>query len=194
MVKNILFFGDSLTAGYGLLNVSLESLPALIQAKINAEGLPYHVINAGVSGETSAGGLGRIDLLLTRPVDIFVLELGANDILRNIPPQTTASNLQAIVRKVKAKHPQAELVLLGMQLPQWVPGAFAAAFREVFKQVARTNQMTLVPFLLDGVAGIAHLNLRDGLHPTAAGYKIIADKVWPVIKPLLIKVDKSSEN
>ena len=191
MVKNILFFGDSLTAGYGLLNVSIESLPALIQAKIKDEGLPYQVINAGISGETSAGGLARIDLLLTRPIDVFVLELGANDILRNIPPQTTASNLQAIVRKVRAKHPQAKLVLLGMQLPQWVPGAFAAAFREVFKEVAQINQMTFVPFLLDGVAGIAHLNLRDGLHPTAAGYSIIADKVWPVIRPLLVKVDKS---
>ena len=184
-MKNILFFGDSLTAGYGLLNVSLESLPALIQAKILAEKLPYHVINAGVSGETSAGGLARIDLLLNKPIDIFVLELGANDILRGIPPQTTAANLQAIVNKVKAKFPQAKLVLLGMELPAWIPGAFAGAFRAVFSHVASKNQMILVPFLLDGVAGVAHLNLRDGLHPTAAGYQIIAGKVWPVIRPLL---------
>jgi acyl-CoA thioesterase-1 len=184
-LKNILFFGNSLTAGYGLLNVSLESLPALIQSKILAEKLPYHVINAGVSGETSAGGLARIDLLLNKPIDIFVLELGANDILRGIPPQTTAANLQAIVNKVKAKFPQAKLVLLGMELPAWIPGAFAGAFRAVFSQVASKNQMTLVPFLLDGVAGVAHLNLRDGLHPTAAGYQIIAGKVWPVIRPLL---------
>jgi len=190
-LKNILFFGDSLTAGYGLLNVSLESLPALIQAKILADKLPYYVINAGVSGETSAGGLARIDLLLTKPVDVFVLELGANDILRGIPPQTTAANLQAIVNKVKARYPQAKLVLLGMELPQWIPGAFAGAFRAVFKQIAQANRMAFVPFLLDGVAGIAHLNLRDGLHPTAAGYQIIAGKVWPVIRLLLNEVDES---
>ena len=193
-MKNILFFGDSLTAGYGLLNVSLESLPALIQAKILAEKLPYQVINAGVSGETSVGGLARIDLLLNKSVDVFVLELGANDILRGIPPQTTASNLQAIIDKVKAHHPQAKMVLLGMELPQWIPGAFAGAFRAVFKQVAQHNQMAFVPFLLDGVAGIAHLNLHDGLHPTAAGYQIIANKVWPVIRPLLNNVDESTKS
>ena len=190
-MKNILFFGDSLTAGYGLMNASLESLPALIQARVIAEKLPYHVINAGVSGDTTAGGLARIDLLLKQPVDIFVLELGANDILRGIPPQTTAHNLQAIVNKVKAKYPQAKLVLLGMELPGWIPGAFVASFRAVFAGVANANQMTFVPFLLNGVAGIAHLNLRDGLHPTATGYRIIADKIWPVIKPLLKPVPDS---
>jgi acyl-CoA thioesterase-1 len=184
-LKNILFFGDSLTAGYGLLNVSLESLPALIQGKIMQDKLAYHVINAGVSGETSAGGLARIDLLLNQPLDVFVLELGANDILRGIPPKTTANNLQAIINKVKGKYPNAKMVLLGMELPGWIPGAFVAAFRTVFSQVAKDNQMAFVPFLLEGVAGIAHLNLRDGLHPTAAGYKIIADKVWPTIRPLL---------
>jgi acyl-CoA thioesterase-1 len=193
-LKNILFFGDSLTAGYGLLNVSLESLPALIQAKILAEKLPYHVINAGVSGETSAGGLARIDLLLNKPLDVFILELGANDILRGITPQSTAGNLQAIINKVKARHPQAKMALLGMELPQWIPGAFAGAFRAVFKQVAQANGMTFVPFLLDGVAGVAHLNLRDGLHPTAAGYQIIADKVWPILRPLLKNVDESTKS
>lgn len=193
-MKNILFFGDSLTAGYGLLNVSLESLPALIQAKIMAGKLPYHVINAGVSGETSAGGLARIDLLLNKPVDVFVLELGANDILRGIPPQTTANNLQAIVNKVKAKYPQVKMALLGMELPQWIPGAFAGTFRAVFKQVAQANHMAFVPFLLDGVAGVAHLNLRDGLHPTAAGYKIIANNVWPVIRSLLNEADENIES
>ncbi len=184
-MKNILFFGDSLTAGYGLVNVTLESLPALIQGYITQEKLPYHVINAGVSGETSAGGLVRINLLLHQPIDVFILELGANDILRGIPPQTTAANLQAIVNKVKAKHPQAKLVMLGMELPGWIPGQFAAAFRLVFSQVAQANQMTFVPFLLDGVAGIAHLNLHDGLHPTATGYQVIAQKIWPVLQPLL---------
>lgn len=168
-----------------MLNVSLESLPALIQARIKAENLPYQVINAGVSGETSMAGLARIDTLLHQPIDVFILELGANDILRGIPPQATAYNLQAIVDKVRAKHPQAKMVMLGMELPGWVPGAFVAAFRSVFAKVAQANQMAFLPFLLDGVAGMAHLNLRDGLHPTAAGYQIIASKVWPVIKPLL---------
>jgi acyl-CoA thioesterase-1 len=184
-LKNILFFGDSLTAGYGLANVSLESLPALIQSKIKTEGLPYHVTNAGISGDTTSGGLARIDLLLRQPVDVFVLALGANDIIRGIPPQTTAKNLQSIIDKVKAAYPHAKMLLLGMELPGWVPGAFAASYRALFAQVAKANQMAFVPFMLDGVAGIAHLNLRDGLHPTAAGYQVIAGKVWPVIRPLL---------
>lgn len=184
-MKNILFFGDSLTAGYGLANVALESLPALIQNKIKTEGLPYHVINAGISGDTTSGGLARIGLLLHQPVDVFVLGLGANDIIRGIPPQTTAKNLQAIVGRVKAAYPHAKMLLLGMELPGWIPGAFAASYRAIFAQVAQANQMAFVPFMLDGVAGVAHLNLRDGLHPTAAGYQVIAENVWPVIRPLL---------
>lgn len=184
-MHNILFFGDSLTAGYGLANVSVESLPALLQEKINAAGLEYKVINAGVSGETSAGGLSRIDLLLDRQIDVFVLELGANDILRGISPQSTAANLQAIVDKVKKRYPEARMLLLGMELPAWIPGTLVADFRRIFRQVAHDNNMALVPFMLDGVAGIRHLNLHDGIHPTAAGYRIIADKIWPVLKRLL---------
>lgn len=184
-MHNILFFGDSLTAGYGLANVSVESLPALLQEKINAAGLEYKVINAGVSGETSAGGLSRIDLLLDRPIDVFVLELGANDILRGISPQSTAANLQGIVDKVKKRYPEARMLLLGMELPAWIPGTLVADFRRIFRQVAHDNHMALVPFMLDGVAGIRHLNLHDGIHPTAAGYRIIADKIWPVLKRLL---------
>lgn len=184
-MHNILFFGDSLTAGYGLANVSVESLPALLQEKINAAGLEYKVINAGVSGETSAGGHSRIDLLLDRPIDVFVLELGANDILRGISPQSTAANLQGIVDKVKKRYPEARMLLLGMELPAWIPGTLVADFRRIFRQVAHDNNMALVPFMLDGVAGIRHLNLHDGIHPTAAGYRIIADKIWPVLKRLL---------
>jgi len=184
-MKNILFFGDSLTAGYGLANISLESLPALLQAKIRNEQLPYCVINAGVSGETTAGGLARIDLLLHQQIDVFVLELGANDILRGTPPQTTAKNLQAIVDKVNSKYPNCKKLLLGMEIPAWIPGAFAAAYRAVFRKIATDNGMSLVPFLLDGVAGMPHLNLRDGFHPSAEGYRVIADKVWPVLRGLL---------
>lgn len=184
-MHNILFFGDSLTAGYGLANVSVESLPALLQEKINAAGLEYKVINAGVSGETSAGGLSRIDLLLNQQIDVFVLELGANDILRGISPQHTAANLQGIVDKVKKRYPEAKMLLLGMELPAWIPGTLVADFRSIFRQVAQHNDMALVPFMLDGVAGVRHLNLHDGIHPTAAGYRIVADKVWPVLKRLI---------
>jgi acyl-CoA thioesterase-1 len=184
-MQNILFFGDSLTAGYGLANVSVESIPALLQEKINAAGLEFKVINAGVSGETSAGGLSRIELLLDQQIDVFVLELGANDILRGISPDRTAVNLQGIVDKVKRRYPEARMLLLGMELPAWIPGALVADFRRIFRQVAHHNNMALVPFMLDGVAGVRHLNLHDGIHPTAAGYRIIADKIWPVLKRLI---------
>lgn len=184
-MHNILFFGDSLTAGYGLANVSVESLPALLQEKINAARLEYKVINAGVSGQTSAGGLTRIDLLLNQQIDVFVLELGANDILRGISPQHTAANLQGIVDKVKRRYPEAKMLLLGMELPAWIPGTLVADFRRIFRKVAHDNEMALVPFMLDGVAGVRHLNLHDGIHPTAAGYRIVADKVWPVLKRLI---------
>lgn len=191
IMKRILFFGDSLTAGYGLANVSLDSLPALLQHQIIQERYPYHITNAGVSGDTTAGGLQRIDLLLHQPIDIFVLELGANDILRSISPQTSLKNLQGIVDKVKAKYPKAKLLLLGMQLPAWIPGLVVSEFRGIFRQLADANNMTLVPFFLDGVAGVKHLNLQDGIHPTAAGYKIIAERIWPVLKGLF--VDEVSE-
>lgn len=184
-MHNILFFGDSLTAGYGLSNVSVESLPALLQSQITAAGLDYKVINAGVSGETSAGGLTRIDLFLNQQIDVFVLELGANDILRGIQPQKTAANLQGIIDKVKARYPEARMLLLGMELPAWIPGTLVADFRKIFSQVAHGNHMALVPFMLDGVAGLKHLNLHDGIHPTAEGYRIIAKKIWPVLQRII---------
>jgi len=183
-MKNILFFGDSLTAGYGLLNVALESLPALFQKKIDDAGLDYKVINAGVSGETSAAGLIRVDLFLNNQVDIFVLELGANDGLRGVSAAKTAENLQQIINKVRVKFPSVKILLLGMEIPAWIPGANAAAFRSIFRQLAIANNIPLVPFLLDGVAGIKELNLNDGLHPSAAGYQVIAEKVWPKLQQL----------
>jgi acyl-CoA thioesterase-1 len=184
-MKRILFFGDSLTAGYGLANVSLDSLPALLQQKIDDHHLNFKITNAGISGDTTAGGLQRIDLLLKDPIDVFVLELGANDILRGIAPKTSLNNLHAIVNKVKIKYPSAKLLLLGMELPAWIPGLVLAEFRAIFKQVAQRNNMTLVPFFLDGVAGVKNLNLQDGIHPTAAGYKVIAERIWPVLKTLI---------
>ena len=187
-MQNILFFGDSLTAGYGLANVSDESFPALIGGKIRAAGLNYTIINAGLSGDTSAGGLARIDYWLSQKVDVFILELGINDILRGIPPSKTLINLQLIIDKVKSKYPDVKLALMGMEIPAFIPGAFAAEFRAIFRKLADANQMVFVPFFLEGVAGMAHLNLKDGLHPSVEGYRIITERVWPVIEPMLSKI------
>lgn len=182
-MKNILFFGNSLTAGYGLSPT--EAFPALIQKKIDSLGLPYKAINAGLSGETSAGGKNRIDWLLRQPVDVFVLELGANDGLRGIPPAETKKNLQVILDKVKAKYPNAKQVMAGMEVPPSMGGKYASEFQGIFRQLATENNMALVPFLLQGVGGERHLNQQDGVHPTAAGQKILAENVWQVLKDLL---------
>ncbi|MDB5134739.1 MAG: tesA [Mucilaginibacter sp.] len=179
--KTILFFGDSLTAGYGLDDPS-DAFPGVIQRKIDSAKLPYTVINAGVSGETTAGGLGRIDWILKQKVDVFILELGANDGLRGIPVKSTAQNLQAIVDKVRAKYPDAKLVMLGMQVPPSMGGDYVNGFKDVFPKVAAANKMALVPFLLDGVGGNPKLNQADGIHPTAEGAKIVAGNVWKVLK------------
>lgn len=184
-MQNILFFGDSLTAGYGLANVDNDSFPALISRKILDAGLKYKVINAGLSGDTSQGGLNRLDYWLSQPVHIFILELGINDILRGIPPSRTLENLQSIISRVKEKYPDVRPALMGMEIPSFIPGAFAAQFRSIFRTLADRNDMVFVPFFLEGVAGLAHLNMKDGLHPSAEGYRVVADRVWPVIKPLL---------
>lgn len=183
--KNILFFGNSLTAGYGLDDPSSESFPSLIQAKIDSLNLRYKAINAGLSGETTAGGKGRIGWLLKNKVDIFILELGANDGLRGVPVTETAKNLQSIVDTVKLKYPDVKLMLLGMQVPPNMGGQYAREFNEVFPAIAKKNQMLLVPFLLKNVAGIPGLNLQDGIHPTAAGQKILAENVWEELKTIL---------
>jgi acyl-CoA thioesterase-1 len=184
-MHNILFFGDSLTAGYGLKDAKTESLPALIQQRINAADLAYHVINGGLSGDSTSGGLYRLDYWINRPIAVFVLELGINDIIRGIAPLATAHNLQAIINKVKQKHPNVKIALMGMEIPAFIPGAFAAQFKVIFRKLSETNHTAFVPFYLQDVAGIAHLNLPDRLHPNAGGYKVIADNVWPGIKGLL---------
>ena len=181
--KNILFFGTSLTAGMGL--DPSEAFPALIQNKIDSLKLPYKVINGGLSGETSAGGKGRIDWLLKQPVNIFVLELGANDGLRGLPVAQTIKNLQDIVDRVKAKYPDAKLVLAGMQVPPNMGAKYAADFKNIFPVLAQKNEMKLIPFLLDKVGGVPKLNQADGIHPTAEGDKILAENVWVVLKDLL---------
>ena len=179
--KTILFFGDSLTAGYGLDDPS-EAFPGVIQRKIDSLKLPYTVTNAGVSGETTAGGLGRVDWILKQKVDVFVLELGANDGLRGIPVNETTENLQAIIDKVKAKYPDAKLILVGMQVPPSMGGDYATNFKDEFPKIAQKNKIALVPFLLAGVGGNPKLNQADGIHPTAEGAKIVADNVWKVLK------------
>jgi acyl-CoA thioesterase-1 len=187
VMRNILFFGDSLTAGYGLADARKEACPALIQQKINAEGYDYHVINGGLSGDTTSGGLARLDYWLNRPMDIFVLELGINDIRRHISPAKIYQNLDAIVKQVKIKYPDIKLALMGMQLPAVIPGLPVDNFNSIFKKLADTHNMAFVPFYLNGVAGQMHLNIRDGLHPSAEGYKVIAERIWPVIKGLLVR-------
>lgn len=184
-MKNILFFGDSLTAGYGLANVDTESLPARIDQKMMAAGLSYRAVNAGLSGDTSAGGLARLDYWMHQPVDVFVLELGINDMMRGVSPNTIYKNLETIIKKVQAKYPNARLALMGMELPAFIPGAAIAEFRAIYKRLADAYHMAFVPFYLEGVAGRREFNLRDGLHPNAAGYRVIADNVWPVLKMLL---------
>ncbi len=183
-VKTILFFGNSLTAGYGLDDVS-QAFPALVQRKIDSLKLPYKVINAGLSGETTSGGSSRIDWILKQPVDVFVLELGANDGLRGIPIKETIKNLQAIVDKVKAKNPAIKQVLLGMQVPPNMGSTYANGFKAIYPAIAAKNNMALVPFLLEGVGGNPALNQADGIHPTAEGAKIVADNVWKVLKGVI---------
>lgn len=179
--KTILFFGNSLTAGYGLEDPE-EAFPALIQQKIDSLNLPYKVINAGLSGETTSGGVNRINWLLKQQIDIFVLELGANDGLRGLKISQTKRNLQSILDTVKARYPNAKRILLGMEVPPNMGGKYVSDFRVIFRQVAEENNIPFVPFMLEGVAGIPELNLRDGIHPTGEGYKIVAENVWEVLK------------
>jgi len=183
--KTVLFFGDSLTAGYGLDDPANDSYPSVVEEKIKKANLPYTIVNAGNSGETSAGGLGRIDWVLKQKVDVFILELGANDGLRGIPVSETTKNLQAIISKVKAKYPDAKLVITGMQIPPSMGAAYANDFKNIFPKLASKNNMTLIPFLLDKVGGIAKLNQADGIHPTKEGAKIVADNVWTVLKSVI---------
>lgn len=181
--KVILFFGDSLTAGYGLSTE--EAFPALVEQKCIKNGTPCRVINAGLSGETSAGGLTRIDWILRQPVDVFVLELGANDGLRGLPLEQTRNNLQAIINKVKDKYPDVKVVIAGMMVPPNMGPEYTSSFRKIFPELAKHNNATLIPFLLEDVAGYEKLNLGDGIHPNQEGHKIVANNVYKVLSPLL---------
>ncbi len=181
--KVILFFGNSLTAGMGL--DTEEAFPAVIQEKIDSLDLPYQVVNAGLSGETTAAGRNRVDWVLNQQVDIFVLELGANDGLRGIPIEETRRNLQAIIDTVREENPEAKIVLAGMQIPPNLGEEYTRGFRNIFPELAEKNNVELIPFLLEGVAGNPSLNQQDGIHPTAEGYEIVAENVWEVLGPML---------
>ncbi|HPI79180.1 MAG TPA: arylesterase [Cyclobacteriaceae bacterium] len=181
--KTILFFGDSITAGYGLSPE--DAFPAHVEAMLVKKGMDVKVVNAGLSGETSAGGLSRIDWVLRQPIDVFILELGANDGLRGLPLGQTRANLQAIIDKVKAKNPKVRIVLAGMMVPPNLGEEYTTEFKEIYPRLARKNNASLIPFLLEGVAGDGQLNLADGIHPNVAGHKIVARTVLKTIEPLL---------
>ncbi len=179
----VLFLGTSLTAGYGL--PAEEAFPALVQERIDAAALDYRVVNAGVSGDTSAGGLRRLDWLLRLPVAVLVLELGANDMLRGQSVDQLRGNLQDIVERTRAAHPGVRLVVAGMRAAPNLGARYVRDFEAVYRSLADRYQGVLVPFLLEGVAGRPSLNLADGIHPSAEGHRLIADQLWPVLEPVL---------
>ena len=182
--KTILIFGDSLTAGYGLEDVN-DAFPAIIQTKVDSLSLDYTIINSGVSGETTAGGKSRIDWVLNQPIDVFILELGANDGLRGIPLTETRENLQAIIDAVLKKNAETKIILAGMQLPPNMGPEYITEFKTIFPDLAKKNKLYLIPFLLKDVGGIAELNQEDGIHPTVEGHKVLAKNVWTVLEPII---------
>ena len=183
MKGQIIFFGNSLTAGYGV--ESSQSFPSIIQRKIDSLGLPYLIINAGLSGETTADGKNRIGWILQNKTDIFVLELGANDGLRGLPLAETGKNLQLIIDSVYQKYPDARIILTGMEVPPNMGKKYTTEFRALFKTLAETNNVLFIPFLLEGVGGEPDLNQQDGIHPNPEGHKIVAENVWKMLKDLL---------
>lgn len=179
----VLFVGTSLTAGLGL--DPRQAYPAVVQTKIDSAGFDYQVVNAGVSGQTSAGARSSIDWLLRRPAAVLVIETGANDGLRGIDPAELRSNIEAIVTRAQAQQPPPTIIIVGMEAPPNLGQRYAGRFRAVYADVARERGLRLIPFLLDGVAGVDSLNQADGMHPTAAGQQILARHVWDVLGPVL---------
>ncbi|MGI9591121.1 MAG: arylesterase [Myxococcota bacterium] len=179
----VLFVGTSLTAGYGL--PAEEAYPALVQERIESAGLGYRAVNAGVSGDTSAGGLRRIDWLLRQPVAVLVLELGANDMLRGLDVDAMRRNLRGILDRTRAERPDARFVVAGMRAAPNLGAAYARRFEAVYAELAREYDAVLIPFLLEGIAGVPSFNQADGIHPTAEGQRRIAETVWSVLEPLL---------
>ena len=186
--KTVVVLGDSLAAGYGL--DQSEAFPARLQKLINEAGWNFTVVNAGVSGDTSAGGLRRIDWVLKRRVDVLLLELGANDGLRGIPVEVTRTNLQAIVDRTRKKYPEVRVVMAGMQMPPNMGEEYNGAFQKIFPQLAQANHAVLIPFLLEGVGGNAALNQPDRIHPTVEGHNLVAQNIWKPLQPLLQEMSR----
>jgi len=180
--KSILVFGDSLSDGFMLPRS--EAYPALLAKKLQAAGLNFQVTNASAAGGTTQGGLERLPAHLKHRIDILVLELGINDAFRGLPVDQIESNLQQIIDKVKARNPNVRVLIAGMQLPNYEADGYVSAFGKMFAELAAKNGAALVPYLLEGVAGDPLLNLADGIHPNAAGQKILAENVWRVLKPI----------
>lgn len=182
--KRIVIIGDSITAGYGL--DQSEAYPAILQKKIDQAKLPFLVANAGVSGDTTAGGLRRVAWAMTKGADVLVIALGGNDGLRGISPDETKKNLLGIIKKARTKNPKIQVFVAGMQMPDNMGPKFTSRFKTLFPEVAKESKSILIPFLIEGVGGDEKLNQADGIHPTAEGQKIVADNVWKIIQPKLI--------
>ena len=186
-VITIVALGDSLTAGYGLSRQ--QAYPALVAEKMRAAGYEFEVVNAGSSGDTTAGGLRRLPAILRahKKIDVFILELGINDAFRGVPIDQIRANLQAIIDQVRARHPTAAIVIAGMQLPDFSSDDYVGAFGGIFGALAEKNRAILIPYLLEGVGGNPDLNQWDRVHPNAAGQRVVAENVWRVLEPLLRK-------
>ena len=188
--KSVLIVGTSLTAGLGL--DAEDAYPALLQQKVDSVGLHYEVVNAGLSGETSAGALRRVDWLLRGPADVVIIETGANDGLRGLNVDSTRANLRAIIAKVKAARPAARILLAQMEAPPNLGTKYTNAFHAMYQDVAKETGVSVMPFLLEGVAGVSRLNQGDGIHPNEEGEQIVANNVWKALEPILRELDAAS--
>ena len=191
MDNKIIFFGDSLVAGYGLKDPDRDSIPALIGAKLKLLNLNYSVINAGTSGDTTTSAQSRLEHVLHENPAIFVLELGANDFLRGISPVLVLSNLQLIISRVKSSCPSAAILLLGIELPDWATGLHQEDYSGIFPALAAKNGIALVPSFLKNVAGVRYLNMDDGVHPLREGYQIAAENIWPELYRIILERETS---
>ena len=183
----VVFLGTSLTAGMGLAR-DADTYVARLDSIGVSEGLPFRAVNAGVSGETSAGGLRRVDWILREPLDVLVVELGANDGLRGQDPDAMRANLIEVIRRTRARYPSVRILLAGMEAPPNMGAVYTASFRSVFTDVAASEEVTLIPFLLDGVAGVQDLNQTDRIHPSPEGHKRVAENVWPWLRDVLKEI------
>lgn len=188
----VLFFGTSLTAGLGL--DPEQAFPSLIEKRAAAEGLPIKSVNGGLSGETTAGAARRIDWVLRTPADLVVVEGGANDALRGLSPDAARANLEQLIAAIRQKQPRAKIVLIQMEAPPNYGATYTQSFRAIYADVARKENVPLLPFLLDGVAGISRLNQADGVHPNSAGERIVADNLWKSLKPIVAQLDRNPKS